>query len=300
VLDVLLVPHTEFRDRRLLAFVPDAVQTVEIRGQENISLLRQTNDVWRVGASSNTFADTALVNEFLTQLASLEAVEFVKDVVTDFTAYGLAKPAQQFVLQGAITNATGAVSNVVLAQLDLGKIYPPDRMYIRRADENPVYAVPLAAARRLPQALWQIRDRRVWNFIASDVVSVTVTQKGRSRKMLHNGENLWSLASGSQGIINPPAVEETLHQLGELRAEVWTARGDEQLARYGFNAESLRIAIELKRARDTEAVTLVFSEKVPPRGFSRYAAVVLDGQSVIFEFPAKLYHELIAENLTTP
>ena len=42
--------------------------------------------------------------------------------------------------------------------------------------------------------------------------------------LIRTGTNQWSLAAGSQGIIDPPAVEETVHRLGQLTAAGWIGR----------------------------------------------------------------------------
>ena len=49
-------------------------------------------------------------------------------------------------------------------------------------------------------------------------------QNGKTREIIRNGPNKWSLAPGSQGIINPPAIEETAHRFGGLTAADWLGR----------------------------------------------------------------------------
>ncbi len=61
-----------------------------------------------------------------------------------------------------------------------------------------------------------MRERRIWNFSTNDVVRVTIRQQGRVRQIVRNGPHDWSLAPGSQGIINDLAVEETVSGLCQL------------------------------------------------------------------------------------
>ena len=115
-----------------------------------------------------------------------------------------------------------------------------DKVFARRADESCVYAVKLADFQRLPAASWEMRERRIWNLSTNDVAGATIRQQGRVRQIKRNGPNDWSLAPGSQGIINVLAVEETVSGLCQLTAVAWVARGDQDRARYGFTDDSDR------------------------------------------------------------
>ena len=79
-------------------------------------------------------------------LQQMEAVELAKEVVTDFSAYGLASPLRRYTLLTARTNAAGVPTNQILAQLDFGT-REKDRIYARRHDETSVYIVPRGSPR---------------------------------------------------------------------------------------------------------------------------------------------------------
>jgi hypothetical protein len=116
------------------------------------------------------------------------------------------------------------------------------------------------------------------------VAGATIRQQGRVRQLKRNGPNDWSLAPGSQGIINVLAVEETVSGLCQLAAVAWFARGDQDRARYGFKDDSDRITLELK---DGKKVSVDFSSRASLE--LPIAAVMLDGQPWIFQFPTWLY-----------
>ena len=108
---------------------------------------------------------------------------------------------------------------------------------------------------------------------------------GRTRIMVRNGTNSWSLAPGSQGTINEAAIEEVAHRFGELASTLWTARGDADAARYGLGGTNqLSLEFELKNGekRDVE-----FGNMAPSQ--YPYAAVKLDGEEWVFEFPRALF-----------
>ncbi len=83
----------DFRDPFLVTWTAP-VAAIDVRGQENFSLQRQTNDTWRV-LPQDFPADAGLVKDLLTALSGLQIVEFTNDVViaADLPAYGLASPA---------------------------------------------------------------------------------------------------------------------------------------------------------------------------------------------------------------
>src|SRR5437016_11444893 len=88
-------PAYSFRDPHLVT-LSQPVTLIEVRGLDNFSLQRQTNDTWRV-MPQNLPADGGLVKELLSTLGGMQVAQFVKGVVVepDLRAYGLASPARQ-------------------------------------------------------------------------------------------------------------------------------------------------------------------------------------------------------------
>jgi hypothetical protein len=218
-------------------------------------------------------------------------------VVTEFAPYGLEPAARRYCLKSTITNVTGQITNRILAQLDLGNVRT-DAVFARGADEKSVYTVPVADISLLPRAAWQLRDRRVWSFTTNQVTRVTVKHNKQQRTLVRNANGGWALAPGSEGVIVSDAVEEALYQLGELRAAVWVARGDEQRSQFGFNGEGYTLVIDLKNGEKPLQLTLEFGGRAPSS--FPYATTMVDGQSWIFEFPLVLYLELMRDLSNPP
>ena len=296
VLESLQTSYTELRDRRLLTFAPDSVSEIAVVGAENYAVRRGTNGVWMINDSQESTADSELVKEWLDRLDRLEGT-VEKDVVTDFTSYGLAPPTWQYILRSGGVNPAGPPTNQVLAQLDIGARVG-EKIFTRRPDENSVYAIPPVLYDGLPSAAWQLRDRHVWSFSTNQVTRISIRHRGYTRQMVRSadGEAL-KLAPGSEGVINYWAVEDTLYKLGDLRAAVWVARGDQDRGRYGFNDDGHKITIELKNGDKPRVLTLEFGAKAPSQ--FPYALATVDGQSWIFEFPLHLYF-FVVRDLSNP
>lgn len=289
VLEALQTSHAELRDRHLLSFAPAAVDAIEVFADTRFTVRKQTNNLWFVTEPEFLPADAELVRGWLNQLSFLEG-QVEKDVVTDFAPYGLASPARKYILRAATTNAFGAHTNRILAQLDVGD--RRDKSIFARGGEESVYTLPAATFDRLPAAAWQLRDRRVWSFSTSQVSRLTIQHRGYTRQILRSPTGEWSLAPGSQGIINTFAIEEMMFRLGDLRAVSWVARGDEARSQYGFTDTSHKLMIELRLLDKLRVLAVEFSSR-PPAPYP-YALAAVDGQSWIFEFPPQLFSEISA------
>ena len=287
VVDQWRNPHTNFVDRHLVNLPSNGIVQIEVRGEDQFSLMRRDN-AWILRGATN-LVDPELVRDVLNFLGKAE-VDIEKEVVADFTAYGLKEPVLQYTLW-----APGAPSNSIVARIDFGT-NQANKIFVRRLDEYPdtVNSMPLGEYNRLPRASWQFRDRHIWSFAPNEVLSVTIEQKGKVRKFVRNAKGDWGFAPGSQGIFNPLSLEESLVRLGELKAVFWVANNETNPERYGFNEASHRILIELKRNGKTEILSLEFG------GFSeygtRYAAIVLNGDRLVFEFPWPVFFEASSAN----
>ncbi|MCD6050387.1 MAG: hypothetical protein K0Q55_1790 [Verrucomicrobia bacterium] len=287
----------DFRERRLLTFAPSVPDLIEVQSDERFRLQRQTNGMWMVLDETNFVVDTVLVNEMLMNLNNLDVLDFEKDNVTDWKDYGLAVPAHSYTLSAGGTNAATAGTNAIIAQLELGKV-EGIKIFARRVDESSAYSLLDGVARKLPRTLFHLRDRRVWKFNTNDVKRISIEQEGRKQELVRNAKSIWSLGEGFQGMVNPFAVEETVHRLGEMQAVRWIERGPAAAGKYGVNTQSHGITLTLQRnGGPEEKLMLRIGNLTPTR--NAYAAIVLNGEPVVFEMPQVL-HEYIATYLNAP
>ena len=281
----------DFRDPHLLELtVP--VAEIEVTGPANTAgfdLQRRGSNDWSL-AGEKFPVDAENTEQFLKLLAGLKIADFVKEGVTapDLQAYGLAAPARQIILRSAVGD-----SNAVIAQIQFGATQT-NEIFVRRADEDFVYGLALADLGRLPESGWEFRDRQIWNFSETNVAQITLRQNGKVRQMVRTGANQWSPAPGSQGaagiVNNPPAIEETVHRLGELAALGWVGRNITEPEKYGLNTNNLQITIELKNGVKN---TVDFGGEIASAQ-TALAAVTLDGERWAFVFPPVLYQFVLS------
>lgn len=281
----------DFRDPHLIPPLPAPVAEIEVLGEEKFTLQTRGSNEWTV-AGEKFPADPDNVQAYLKLLAGLRISEFVKDVVTpaDLQGFGLATPARQITLR-----ARPGDTNAPLAQILFGNI-ETNRVLVKRGDEDFVYALKIEDLARLPEHGWEFRSRRVWNFSETNIAQVTLRQNGKTRILVRTGENKWSLGPNSQGIINPPAIEETMHRLGELTAYYWIGRNlVEPEKNYGLDPNNLSITVELKTG---EKLSVEFGAELT-KAQTALASVTLEGERWAFVFPPTLF-QFVITYLTLP
>jgi len=278
----------DFRDPYLLELTAPVAEIEMIGpGTNHYALQRQGTNGWTI--PGETFpVDADSVQSLIQMLASLKVSEFVKDVATraDLAAYGLATPSRQIILRSAAGD-----TNAVIAQLLFGTART-NEVFVQRSDENSVYAISPQDFGGLPAGPdWQFRERRLWNFQEGDVAKITVHQNGKTVEVVHNGPAKWSLAAGSQGIINPQGIEYLAHDLGDLAVgstAAWCGRGVTNGASFGLKPGNLSVTVTLKNGN---TFTVDFGLQL---GSTALAAITLDGERWVFIFPPDLYLLIIS------
>lgn len=281
-------PVNDFRDPFLLS-ITSPVKEIEVRGKDSFTLQKRGPKDWTV-VGEKFPADEKNVQNFLHLLKSLRISEFVKDVVTapDLKSFGLTKPSLQIMLLGKAGDTNDVLAHVMFGSAET------NRVFVKLASEGFVYAISPDKMAQLPEHGWEFRDRRIWNFSETNIASVTLRQNDQTRVMTRKGENKWSLTAG-QGIINPPAIEETMHRMGDLTAVGWVGYNIKSPKNYGLNPGNLSVSIELKSGRKLD---LDFGAELKQDN-TALAAVTLNGKRWVFVFPPVLY-QFVSTYLTIP
>jgi len=280
----------DWRDRHLMT-LNAPIAEIQVSGDHGFTLEEPRGSTNWVVAGEKFPTDLENLKQYVRLLASLRVNDFVKDVVTgaDLQDFGLGTNAHLITIFGKVDD-----TNAILSQLIFGGINA-NHIYVKRGDEDFVYDLTLDDYAQLPAYGWQFRDRRVWSFSETNVTQLTLHQGSRTLQMLRLGPNSWSLAPGSQGMINPLGVEETVHRLGDLVCDGWVDRGLSDPAKFGLGTNNLEITVELKSG---EKLAVDFGGVVPQRQ-TLFAATMVDGERWAFEFPPALL-ALVAQYLTIP
>ncbi|HEV2691335.1 MAG TPA: DUF4340 domain-containing protein [Verrucomicrobiae bacterium] len=286
----------DFRDPHLLTF-NGSVAEIEVRGENTFTLQRQGSNQWAV-AGEKFPIDMENLQLFARLLANMRITEFVKDVVTgpDLQSFGLAPTNSRSITLRSVAGDT----NTAIASIIFGATTETNKVFVKRGDEDFVYALALSDVNQLPHAGWQFRDRHIWNFSPTNVTQVTLHQAGKTRQFIHDGFQKWSVAPGSQGMIGDlVGLEESVNQFGSLVTEYWLDRNFSLTTpeQYGFNTNNFQITFDLKSG---EKATMDFGQEIPSASApTAFAAVTLDGDRWTFVFPPSIY-QLVELYLKTP
>ena len=288
--------YNNFLDYHLISLSPNDIASIAVQGDGRFTVQKQTDGQWQVRDATTFPADAGLMRDWLASFTNIQT-QIEKTVVTDLQPYGLMHPLLQYTLQ-----ADGGVegqSNAVMAQIEFGAS-TNGRIFERRLDESFVNLINPDDFNRLPRAAWQLRDRQIWTFDSSNVVSLTIHQLGGTRKYLRDPDGEWTFAPPYHGppMVNWLSLEEGLHRLGDLHAVYWSGVGDADLQKFGFAKADFSLSLEIKRGDKTEACAIEFGGRSP---YSYpYASVVQNGQRLIFEFPVDLYENFVQHEMTIP
>jgi|GEM_PF-2847798 len=293
VLEKLLLPPIELRDRHLVSAPVRFADTIEIRFLTNtFSIERQNSNVWFINLpqKQNAYpAEPRLVNSFLEFLEKMEFVGFGKDVVTDFSSYDLDPPIAQYTLKQQVATQTGTATNIIIASIQLGK-NEDDKVVVRRDNENSVNYVRLQDCKKLPSSPIQLRNLSVWNFDTNDIVRITVQLQNQIINISRSGSK-WFLGTNALPVSDIIAAEldELLYRFSSLKAESWVDLGDAVLQSYGFNEANHRIAISLSNSAGSapKDLVLIFGKFSP--SLNPYACITIENVPWVFEFPKQLF-----------
>lgn len=288
--DFFKQPYRSFHDQRLLSFQPAAADRIVVNSIDEFTVQRQEDGSWRMVEPEEFPADPVLMKAFLTNLLALEIVDFAKEVPAeaDLEALGLLDPVATYAIFEQRTNPSGVMTNIVFTEASFGKIFQNDRIHAKRSDEAPIYVVPLPQVLVLPRRAFELRDRQIWTFSPSNLVSVAVMTEAGTRNWIPDPAYGWV-----RDPIQNAALEELLFRMGRMEALGWVAEGAESLAMFGLGESAAEAEFRVKENGGTKEHRVRFGNQF--RGYV-YASVILPGEEepVVFAFPLSLYQEFMA------
>lgn len=289
LLEKLSVPATEFRNPWLYSGPLETVDRIQVNAREEFVMESSGSERWRMVEPEEFEVDPELANNFLDGLGSLEvAVE--KDIVTDYSTYGLEEPAREYVLQSRQPGSDSSTNSpVTIVEFAFGETNKSGRIYLRRRDETSVYSAAVEEVSSLPVASFQLRDKSVWRFNPTNAASLTIAHRDETNTVLRTSEG-WDLA-GVPVVLSEPVrseIGEILYRLSRLRVESWIDQGTNGLTLYGFNGTQLSVSVSGTWNGGEQRRELNFGYWTPDQKV--LASTVIQGKCLIFEIPAPLCH----------
>jgi hypothetical protein len=289
--DLWKASASSFRDPKLFE-ITAPVTEIQMRGRDTYTLQFISNAWTVVGEKFPVEADL-VTNNLLKTLASMQVIDFVQDSITpaDLQTYGFSNVVQTITLRSGLGG-----TRPVIGELLVGGSTTNGLLYVKRSDEEFIYTTP-DFGNEIPNISDFFRARQIWRFSETNVATVTMRQSGKVRQFTRTGPNAWTVTGGSDVVIETRAIEETVHQLGDLAATAWIGRNYTD-ADVGITTNSPELTIELKSG-EKHTVTFGKRQDLPQNQTTALAEVTLDGERWYFIFPP-MQCLLVAKRLAIP
>jgi hypothetical protein len=208
----------DLRDKRILNFERDKVDTVEIaQGTSSIQLARSGSD-WTVKQPVQAAGDYSAVEGLLTRLASANMTKLVDG--TDLASYGLDKP------QATVTVGAGS-SRAVLA---IGK-EEDGAVYARDQGRGLVFTVDPTLAADLKKPVDDYRDKEIFKFRNFNVSGLRITRGSETIEFQKvtapdaSASDKWQRVNqgGTPTDLDSVQMDDLLSKLTALRAASFSA-----------------------------------------------------------------------------
>lgn len=220
---------TELRDRRVLSFDHVSVSALNVSWPDGRIVAEKRDDGWWITSPVRERADRETIENLLSDLAFLQADDFVDDVV-DSQALGLDSPSFRVVLSGEDAEGESFAHELVLGEVRDGSLAAAGRA-------GAIYRVPAERLRDIPRELiayrfkdladFEVSEARRFELVFSDEAGVSERIEGE----FSAGD--WATKPFSMA---PRKVSALLTELARMEAEAIVAEelGESELAAFGL------------------------------------------------------------------
>lgn len=257
----------DYREHSLFEFAGDRVQHLELRSAGKLVELARTNQNWRIIQPLNARADRGKVDEFLRQLASLRAGDFLSEEPAASREYGLEEPSQEVSVR---IEKQDAVHTLVLG----AKLKTDEKKLAARVKgQNSIVSVPATFAADAGRPLNDLRDRDVASFAVADVREIEIHNRAATL-LLEKTNDQWRIVQPEKLAADHELVDKLLARLSGMQVKEFAADVLTDLDKYGLKAPLGQVILR-DRPGEPKAPAPA-GTNAPPAGTSVAATVILD------------------------
>lgn len=252
ILDEFPKSVNDLRDKTLFAFKSPDIQKIELASQgETIVLERASEEEWQITQPESFKADSAKVQQLLSNAESATVQQFVSDTPEDLAQYGLA--AQPFTIR------LWQKDQETPHELLLGS---PDQantgIYAKLGSQNAVVLVKADTLAQLHQSAFDLRYKKILAFDRAQVEQIQLTYADQKLVLEKDGDD-WKATEPEQKTVAFFKVNNLLYDLNELEFTQKLDAPDANLSKYGLAEPEVRITL---RASDKELLALLIGKAV--------------------------------------
>ncbi len=256
VFDDLSKDVEKLRDRKIFDFKRYQVKEISIErpGAETIALKMGEASKWRIASPIEARADGGQVSKLLTNIADLEAKDFLAGGEGTEVERGFASPHATITLSKD--------EGEVVARLILGKENRKERTLFARSDlDGTDYRVSAELADLLPKEAKELRDGKVLDFARYKVKVIDIAQ-GEENIVLEKGEQgKWEMAEPEEAAASRTKVDDLLSGLNKLEAKEFIKADETSYPLYGLVKPNVMVTLSTED-REEELARLLVGGKV--------------------------------------
>lgn len=274
--EILAVPQTllhvwpdsvvSLRDRILFHGDPRRAYRAEVRRAGTVLQLQRGDDgVWQIQRPGVAQADPVAVRQWVDRLFDLRIVEFMADVISDPSVYGLDEAATQVTLwtEGQPTGQTLWIGGAIDAQSEW--------IFARRQDGLSVFAISADAKTAAQVRSHDLRSRILVPFAPMAIDRIQLERQDQ-RVELERVDGHWHVRSRKQWPADPERVEALIAAWTGARIAHFIDSPEPEEFAGAFAADSLRVRFSvLEQSGVDEAqrwrnLDLVVDDRLLPDG----------------------------------
>src|SRR5216117_743743 len=219
--EVLNIKPADLRDYHLVRIDTNVLDriTIDVPGKGKTVLARKDGN-WTIASRNNVPADSGAVRRLIDMLQNQRVTQFVEDVASNLSQYGLDKPQIQLTFSSFASENTAETKagDQPFAGIAFGRA-EGDNVYARLADEPFVVAVRRSLLDQISADPLQWQELSIFKFKPDEIHRLSITTD--KELSLERGENnQWHWLKGS-GEIDRTNVQSLLNTLSTLHAVRW-------------------------------------------------------------------------------
>lgn len=242
VLKLVDRPALAYRGRRVLDLAAGDLAKIKVRRGKESFTLEQEKGTWHLASPVRAELDAAKASQLASELARLEAVEYVTENASPEdldSRYGLASPALALELTPA--DKEKPAQELLVGKQREGR----PEFYARLAGAPGVFVLKKEVRDTLDQDALAYRPLQLWQVPAEDIAALRI-QRGEQDYRLRKDGPTWRIEGPFEAAALPSLVNTMTAELANLRAERYVAHAAQDLAAYGLEKPALRVELQEK------------------------------------------------------
>ena len=225
----------DLRDKTILEFNSDQVESLAIAGGEAPIELQKTDNRWSLVSPLEAHADFGVTNGIVGRLSTGQIASVEVERADDLTPFGLDAPR--------LTVTVGLDSSTAI--LLIGNDAPGGLVYARDLARDPVFTVDQSLVDELEQGAGEFRRKDLFTFRPFNATRVEIDRSGdrwvfeKGTTETEDGSQTWRRTAPSTKELDTAAMDDLLAKLSNLRANEFVSSQDGT----GLEAPAVNISV---------------------------------------------------------